>query len=217
MCTVTCLSNHFWLWKSNPGLAHRFDLTQIMFLFFCNLFLWLIFFPYQFPTSFIILSFLSTQSSKMDCVWIRCFPRENTELMTGLYRQSRNAASFSKALVNNIAASTLVTYQIQRSVLQWVHCTLHSLSDSPLSLGDTDDKSDAARLIFGGRSQSQWTPGSRPSKISNADCLFLLSLIVTTPPTPDPQVVAFLLVVFTRSPSASHSSSSLATRQMRDR
>lgn len=88
----------------------------------------------------------------MDFVWIRCFPRENAELMTGSYRQSRNAPSFSKALVNNIAASPPVTYQIQRSVL---HCTLHSLSDSRLPPGDTDDKPDAVQLIFGGRSQSR--------------------------------------------------------------
>lgn len=75
-----------------------------------------------------------------------------------------------------------MTYQIQHSVLRCVHCSLHSPSDSPLPLGDADDKSDAARLIFGGRSQSRWTSGSRPSKIPNADCLSLPCLIVTTPP-----------------------------------
>lgn len=85
----------------------------------------------------------------MDSVWIRCFPKESAELMTNLYRQSRNAQSFSKALVNNFAASSPVTYQILQSVLLRVHHSLHSLSDSELPPGHTDDKPDVARLTFG--------------------------------------------------------------------
>lgn len=111
--------------------------------------------------SFIIQAFLLLTQVWRWIVYVSDMLPQRTrpELMTVLYRQSGNAVNSSKALVNNIAAPRLVTYQIQHAVLQRLHSSLHSLSDNTHRLGETDDKRDAARPIFGGRSQSQWTLG----------------------------------------------------------
>lgn len=114
----------------------------------------------------------------MDFVWIRWFPREDAELMTGLYRQSRNAPSFSKALVNNIAASPPVTYQIQCSVCTAVFTP--SVTAEPGDPSQARSRSPIASVLWG------WLP-RRPRG-------------------------ACLRVVFTRSPSASHTSSSAPHR-----
>lgn len=51
--------------------------------------------------------------------------------MAVLYRQSKNAQSFFKELVNNIATSTLVTYQIQHSAVCVLQFTLPQWECAP--------------------------------------------------------------------------------------
>lgn len=152
----------------------------------------------------------------MDCVRVRhAFPQSTCpEIMTVLYLQFRNALNSSKTLVNNIVAPRLVTYQIQQSLLSvciQVHTPSVTTCTVSKSLRDTVDKCDAARLIFGGRSQSYCEPWDRLPEFKTRSQTLIASFLrpvhsIFSPLSP---LVVCLLVFH---PSTLHSSSSLVTR-----